>query len=63
MITGSKVGIPVEQVGQRIKKLNEVLIKHGMALKADTEIGVTFHKDEKAAISLKLEVYLFGETE
>ncbi len=49
------IGIPVEEVGKRIKELNEILEKHNMILKAENNVGICFWKDENTAISLKLE--------
>ena len=55
------IGIPVKDVGERIAKLNEILEKNNMALKAENDISVCFWKDKETAVSLKLEVYLFEE--
>ena len=55
------IGIPVEEVGKRIKELNEILLEHNMALKAENDVGVCFWKDENTAISLKLEVVLLND--
>lgn len=53
-----KIGIPVEEVGKRIKELNEILEEHNMVLKAENDVGICFWKDKDTAISLKLEVVL-----
>lgn len=58
MIEGTKIGIPVTGVGDCIRKLNEALKANNMALKAESDIGVCFYKDENTAIGLKLEVVL-----
>lgn len=55
------IGIPVEEVGKRIKKLNEILEKHNMILKAENDVGICFWKDENIAIGLKLEVVLLSD--
>ena len=55
------VGIPVEEVGKKIKKLNETLKEHNMILKAENDVGICFWKDENTAISLKLEVVLLSD--
>ena len=56
-----QIGIPVEEVGKKIKELNEILKEHGMVLKAENNVGICFWKDENTAISLKLEVVLLGD--
>ena len=56
-----KIGIPVEEVGKKIKELNEILQEHNMILKAESDVGICFWKDEHTAISLKLEVILFND--
>ena len=55
------IGIPVEEVGKKIKELNEILKEHGMILKAENDVGICFWKDENTAISLKLEVVLLND--
>ena len=54
------IGIPVEEVGKKIKELNEILKEHDMILKAENDVGICFWKDENTAISLKLEVVLLS---
>lgn len=56
------IGIPLEEVGDRLEALNESLLKNGMALKADTGVHINCSRD-KVALSLVLEVYLFEEEE
>lgn len=63
MIKGKKIGIPVTEVGDRIKKLNEILEANDMTLKAESDVNVCFYKGVDTAISLKLEVVLLGEGE
>ena len=57
-----KIGIPIDEVGDRLKALNESLLQNGMALKADTGVHIDCSRD-KVALSLVLEVYLFEEEE
>lgn len=56
-----QIGIPLSEVGEKIRKLNEVLEANNMALKAESDINVCFYKDKNTAIGLKLEVVLLGE--
>lgn len=56
-----QIGIPVEEVGKKIRELNEILKEHGMVLKAQNDVGICFWKDENTAISLKLEVVLLSD--
>lgn len=55
------IGIPVEEVGKKIKELNEILEEHNMFLKAENNVGICFWKDKNTAISLKLEVVLMSD--
>ena len=59
MVTGTLIGIPLSEVGDRLKALNESLEQNGMALKADTGVHIDCNRNEKTATSLILEVYLF----
>ena len=63
MIKGIKIGIPVTEVGDRIRKLNEALKANNMALKTESDVNVCFYRDENTAIGLKLEVVLLGDEE
>ena len=56
------IGIPIEEVGDRLKALNESLLQNGMTLKTDTGVHIDCSRD-KVALSLVLEVYLFDEKE
>lgn len=56
------IGIPIEEVGGRLKALNESLLQNGMALKADTGVHIDCSRD-KVALGFVLEVYLFEEEE
>lgn len=60
MISTKRIGIPIEEVGDRLKALNESLEQSGMALKADTGVHIDCSRD-KVALSLVLEVYLFED--
>lgn len=57
-----KIGIPIDKVGDRLKALNESLLKNGMTLKADTGVHIGCSRDQ-VALSFVLEVYLFEEEE
>lgn len=61
MTEGTKIGIPVTEVGDRIRKLNEALKANNMALKAEYDVNVCFYKDDNTAIGLRLEVVLLGD--
>ena len=54
-----EVGIPVKEVGERIVKLNEALKENNMVIVSDTELALTFYKDESKVKSIKIEVYMF----
>ena len=56
-----KVGIPVTEVGKRIVKLNEALKANNMVLASDTDMNISFYKDENTVKSIKIEVYLLEE--
>ena len=56
------IGIPVEEVGKKIKELNDILEEHNLVLKAESDVGICFWKDENTAISLKLEVVLLSDS-
>ena len=54
----STIGIPLEEVGDRLKALNESLLQNGMALKADTGVHIDCSR-EKRAVGFVLEVVVF----
>lgn len=59
------IGIPLEEVGDRLRALNESLLQNGMALKADTGVHIDCSRDE-VALGFVLEVVVFkkeGEKE
>lgn len=62
MVDTRGIGIPIEEVGDRLKALDESLRQNSMALKADTGVHIDCSRD-KVALSLVLEVYLFEEEE
>ena len=62
MVSMGRIGIPIEEVGDRLKALNESLLQNNMALKADTGVHINCSRD-KVALSLVLEVYLFEKEE
>lgn len=54
----STIGIPLEEVGDRLKALDESLRQNGMALKADTGVHIDCSRD-KIALGFVLEVVVF----
>lgn len=54
----SIIGIPLEEVGDRLKALDESLRQNGMALKADTGVHIDCSRD-KVALGFALEVVVF----
>lgn len=58
----STIGIPLEEVGDRLKALDESLRQNGMALKADTGVHIDCSRD-KVALGFVLEVVLFKKEE
>lgn len=58
----STIGIPLEEVGDRLKALDESLRQNGMALKADTGVHIDCSRD-KIALGFVLEVVIFEKKE
>ena len=58
MASMGTIGIPLEEVSDRLKALNESLVQNGMALKADTGVHIDCSRD-KIALGFVLEVVLF----
>lgn len=56
----STIGIPLEEVGDRLKALNESLKQNGMALKADTGVRIDCSRS-KVALGFILEVVVFSK--
>ena len=54
------IGIPLEEVGDRLKALNESLLQNGMALKADTGVHIDCSRN-KIALGFALEVVIFNK--
>ena len=52
------IGIPLKEVGDRLKALDESLRQNGMALKADTGVHIDCSRD-KIALGFVLEVVVF----
>lgn len=57
-----QIGIPLTEVGDKLKALDKSLRENGMALKADTGVHIDCNRD-KTAIGFVLEVVLFGREE
>ena len=60
MVSTKCIGIPLDEVGDRLKALDESLRQNGMALKADTGVHIDCSRD-KAALGFVLEVVLFAK--
>lgn len=58
----SKIGIPIDKVGERLKALHESLMENGMALKAETGVHIDCSRD-KVALGFVLEVVVFDTEE
>lgn len=62
MASMSTIGIPLEEVGDRLKALDESLKQNGMALKADTGVHIDCSRD-RVALGFVLEVVVFEKEE
>lgn len=62
MASMGTIGIPLKDVGDRLKALDESLRQNGMALKADTGVHIDCSRD-KIALGFVLEVVLFNKGE
>lgn len=58
----SRIGIPIDKVGERLKALHESLMKNDMALKAETGVHIDCSRDE-VALGFVLEVVVFDTEE
>lgn len=60
-VIGTRVaGVPLEEVGPRLKELNEAIEKQSMAIGADTAYNVNFLPgDKNKVVSVTMTVYLF----
>lgn len=54
------IGIPIKEVGDRLKALDESLRQNGMALKADIGVHIDCSRDN-IALGFVLEVVLFNK--
>ena len=57
------IGIPLSEVGNKLKTLNKSLEQHGMVLKAETGVHVNYSSDGEKAESFELEVFLINGEE
>ena len=65
MISGAirtRIGIPMDKVGKRLKALHESLVENGMALKAETGVHIDCSRSE-VALGFTLEVVVFDTEE
>lgn len=60
MLSCNTRGIPLEEVGDRLKALDESLRQNGMALKADTGVHIDCSRD-KVALGFVLEVVVLDK--
>lgn len=60
MLICNTIGIPLEEVGDRLKALDESLRQNGMALKADTGVHIDCSRD-KVALGFVLEVIVLSK--
>ena len=60
MIGHTLIGIPLDEVGDKLKALDESLRQNGMALKADTGVHIDCTRN-KTAVGFVLEVVLLGK--
>lgn len=58
MIPARRIGIPLDEVSDRLKALDESLRQNDMAIKADTGVHIDCSRD-KVALGFVLEVVLF----
>lgn len=63
MAINTLIGIPLKEVGDRLRALGESLEQNGMALKADTGVHINCSRDGETAISFILEVYPYNKEE
>lgn len=55
-----QIGIPLSEIGERIRKLNEAIKDNNMIIRADSNLNVELSRNE-TALSIQLTVYLFEE--
>lgn len=59
-MTFSNIGIPLDEVGDRLKVLDKSLKQNGMALKADTGVHIECSRGKRAT-GFVLEVVVFAD--
>ena len=57
-----QIGIPLTEVGERLRQLNEAIKANDMVIKADSDLNVELSRNE-TALSVRLTVYLFEKEE
>ena len=57
-----QIGIPLTEVGERLRRLNEAIKANDMIIKADSDLKVELSRNE-TALSCTLTVYLFEKEE
>ena len=62
MASMGMIGIPLKEVGDRLKALDESLKQNGMVLKADTGVHIDCSRD-RVALGFVLEVVVFNKEE
>ena len=64
MSNPSRIGIPLDKVGERLKQLNEAILENNMAIKADSGVRLNISSySGDTALSVQIEVYLFEKEE
>lgn len=58
----ARAGIPLVEVGKRLKQLHEAILANGMAIKSDSNINVELTRED-TALAVQLTVYLFDYEE
>ena len=58
----TRIGIPMDKVGERLKALHESLVENGMALKAETGVHIDCGR-ANIALGFTLEVVVFDTEE
>ena len=63
IIRTMKTGIPIDDVGSRLKDLAEAIKEHGMAIESATSLDVEISNEGTIVKSLKITVHLFQTNE
>lgn len=58
----TRIGIPLEKVGERLKQLHEAILANNMAIKSDSNINVELARAD-TALAVQITVYLFDYEE